>query len=60
MPSPRRHLRDNHLWQDMGLPSRAVLSQLMTENLPRLAALSCADMKWKGFIPIANSANAPG
>ena len=42
-------LRDNHLWQDMGLPSRAVLSQLMTENFPRLAALNCADMKWKKF-----------
>lgn len=27
-------LRNNHLWQDLGLPNRAVLSRLMRENFP--------------------------
>jgi len=42
-------LRRNHLWQDLGLPNRQVLSRLMTENFPRLAALNVGDMKWKKF-----------
>lgn len=42
-------LHDNHLWQDMGLPSRAILSRLLTENFPQLAALNRGDMKWKKF-----------
>ena len=39
----------NHLWQDMGLPSRAVLSQLMSDAFPALAAKNTGDMKWKKF-----------
>lgn len=42
-------LSNNHLWQDLGLPNRKVLSQLMTENYPSLAALNVGDMKWKKF-----------
>lgn len=42
-------LYDNHLWQDMGLPNRNILSQLMQENFPSLAAKNSADMKWKKF-----------
>ncbi len=42
-------LHDNHLWQDMGLPNRNILSQLMQENFPSLAAKNTADMKWKKF-----------
>lgn len=42
-------IRDNHLWQDMGLPNRNVLSQLMQENFPMLATKNTADMKWKKF-----------
>lgn len=42
-------LRSNHLWQDLGLPNRAVLSRLMRENYPSLAALNVGDMKWKKF-----------
>lgn len=42
-------LRNNHLWQDLGLPERKVLSRLMTENFPSLAALNSSDMKWKKF-----------
>ncbi|GAB2182162.1 hypothetical protein DLREEDagrD3_23850 [Denitratisoma sp. agr-D3] len=42
-------LSSNHLWQDLGLPNRAVLSCLMTTYFPRLAALNVGDMKWKKF-----------
>lgn len=40
---------DNHLWQDMGLPSRKVLSALMTTHFPALAEKNVGDMKWKKF-----------
>jgi nitrogen fixation protein NifQ len=42
-------LHDNHLWQDMGLPNRSILTQLMQANFPALAAKNTADMKWKKF-----------
>lgn len=58
---------DNHLWQDLGLPSRDVLSRLLRENFPTLAALNTRDMKWKKFfyrqlceragVPICKSPN---
>jgi nitrogen fixation protein NifQ len=40
---------ENHLWQDMGLPSRKELSELMREHFPALAAMNSRDMKWKKF-----------
>lgn len=40
---------DNHLWQDMGLPSRAALSALMQAHFPRLVEKNAGDMKWKKF-----------
>jgi nitrogen fixation protein NifQ len=40
---------ENHLWQDMGLPNRKVLSALMTQCFPTLAAQNTGDMKWKKF-----------
>ena len=40
----------DHLWQDLGLWSRADLSRLMTENFPALAAKNDRDMKWKKFL----------
>ena len=40
---------DQHLWQDMGLPNRQVLSDLLCENFPALAAKNSGDMKWKKF-----------
>ena len=40
---------ENHLWQDMGLPSRKVLSALMQKHFPSLAARNDKDMKWKKF-----------
>ena len=40
---------EKHLWQDMGLPNRTVLSALMQKHFPSLAALNDKDMKWKKF-----------
>lgn len=40
---------ENHLWQDMGLGSRDVLSALMAEHFPGLHALNATNMKWKKF-----------
>ena len=43
-------LGGDHLWQDLGLESRAELRALMERNFPRLAALNDRDMKWKKFL----------
>lgn len=43
-------LGDNHLWQDLQLPSRAELSALMQHWFPALVARNQADMKWKKFL----------
>lgn len=40
----------DHLWQDLGLWSRADLSRLMAGNFPGLTALNNRDMKWKKFL----------
>jgi len=40
----------DHLWHDLGLWSRADLSELMRRNFPRLAARNDRDMKWKKFL----------
>lgn len=40
---------NNHLWQDLGLPNRGVLSALLTRYFPALAAKNVNDMKWKKF-----------
>jgi nitrogen fixation protein NifQ len=40
---------ENHLWEDLGLPNRKVLSDLMREHFPSLAAKNTGDMKWKKF-----------
>jgi nitrogen fixation protein NifQ len=60
-------MRDNHLWQDMGLPNRPLLTRLMTEHFPELAKRNVGDMKWKKFfyrqlceraeVPICKSPN---
>jgi nitrogen fixation protein NifQ len=42
-------LGENHLWQDLGLPSRQVLSDLMRENFPRLFLANIGNMRWKKF-----------
>ena len=42
-------LGDQHLWQDLGLPSRAELSVLIERWFPALAALNHDNMRWKKF-----------
>ncbi|RKR31491.1 MULTISPECIES: nitrogen fixation protein NifQ [Paraburkholderia] len=42
-------LGQNHLWQDLLLPSRRELSALISHWFPRLAAKNMRDMKWKKF-----------
>jgi nitrogen fixation protein NifQ len=43
-------LGDNHLWQDLQLPSRAELSALFAHWFPALKARNDRDMKWKKFL----------
>ncbi|CAA7623093.1 nitrogen fixation protein NifQ [Magnetospirillum sp. SS-4] len=45
----RRALGANHLWQDLGLTSRADLSALMRRHFTGLVKLNGGDMKWKKF-----------
>ena len=40
---------NNHLWQDMGLPSRAALSELLRRYFPALHGKNKDNMKWKKF-----------
>jgi nitrogen fixation protein NifQ len=42
-------LGQNHLWEDLGLPSRQVLSNLMRENFPGLFLANSGNMRWKKF-----------
>ncbi len=42
-------LGDNHLWQDMGLPNRSVLSELMRRYFAALHDKNTGNMKWKKF-----------
>ena len=43
-------MADNHLWQDLGLPSRKELSLLMQTHFTGLAQRNSGDMKWKKFL----------
>lgn len=45
----RRSLETHHLWQDLGLRSRAELSALMGRHFPRLKQLNDTNMRWKKF-----------
>ena len=45
----RRSQGANHLWQDLGLTSRADLGGLMKRHFAPLAAKNSRDMKWKKF-----------
>ncbi|GAB2880298.1 nitrogen fixation protein NifQ [Uliginosibacterium flavum] len=53
--------RDNHLWQDMGLPSRRELNAILRLRFPGLAVLNVGDMKWKKFFyrQLCQSAGVP-
>ena len=39
----------DHLWHDLGLPTRQVLSDLLHEHFPVLAAKNTGNMRWKKF-----------
>lgn len=41
---------DDHLWQDMGLPNRQVLSDLLARWFPGLHARNTGGMRWKKFL----------
>ncbi len=41
---------EHHLWQDLGLPSRRALSDLLRLHFPALAAANVSDMRWKKFL----------
>jgi len=43
-------LGEDHLWQDLHLPSRRQLSALMSHWFPAIAARNDRDMKWKKFL----------
>lgn len=43
-------LGSDHLWQDLGLWSRADLSKLMLDNFAPLAKRNVKNMKWKKFL----------
>lgn len=45
----RACLGDDHLWHDLGLPAREVLSGLLHEHFPFLAARNVSQMRWKKF-----------
>lgn len=45
----RRSLEPNHLWQDLGLASRADLNALFRRHFPALVRRNAGDMKWKKF-----------
>ena len=42
-------LGDNHLWEDLGLPSRAQLSALLDAWFPALVARNSYNLRWKRF-----------
>jgi nitrogen fixation protein NifQ len=45
----RACLGDDHLWHDLGLPSRQELSGLLNEHFGPLAARNVENMRWKKF-----------
>lgn len=40
---------DDHLWHDLGLPSREELSALLMEHFTALALTNTGNMRWKKF-----------
>ena len=45
----RRAQESRHLWEDLGLPSRAALGQLIGHHLPGLKAANARNMRWKKY-----------
>jgi len=42
-------LFDNHLWEDLQLPRRAALSEMLNAHFGALAARNTRNMRWKAF-----------
>lgn len=40
---------ENHLWEDMGMPDRAALSQLLKRYFPTLYFKNTGNLRWKKF-----------
>ncbi len=45
----RRAMRDDHLWQDLGLFNRAELGRLLARHFPSLHAGNVNNMRWKKY-----------
>jgi len=45
----RRSMETRHLWEDLGLPARPALTQMIARFLPGLAAANAHNMRWKKF-----------
>lgn len=45
----RACMGDDHLWHDLGLPSRLELSELLREHFTTLAHANTGNMRWKKF-----------
>jgi nitrogen fixation protein NifQ len=45
----RRAMRDDHLWQDMGLFDRGELNRLLARHYPELHAGNTRNMRWKKY-----------
>ncbi|WP_068114912.1 nitrogen fixation protein NifQ [Tropicimonas marinistellae] len=45
----RRALEPRHLWEDLGLPSRLALSEMMARHFPRIHSANSQNMRWKKF-----------
>jgi nitrogen fixation protein NifQ len=45
----RRAMRDDHLWQDLGLANRGELNRLLARRYPRLHAGNVSNMRWKKY-----------
>ncbi|MFY9327008.1 MAG: nitrogen fixation protein NifQ [Georgfuchsia sp.] len=45
----RACMGDDHLWHDLGLPSRRELSSLLIEHFATLARANTGNMRWKKF-----------
>lgn len=46
----RASLGDRHLWEDLGLQSRAELGEIMDRYFPGLATRNTQGMRWKKFL----------
>ena len=45
----RRSMRDDHLWQDLGLFDRGELGRLLARHFPKLHAGNVKNMRWKKY-----------